>query len=262
MDFTKFLSPSDPQCADSLAHERKASKDVVEPLSLHLLGADYLERQELIVDILKAHSVFDKSKSPHLAHDARYRLALQRGAKLIHLARSHGWTDEDWDMALYLLDEMSPLALQKTMFKQTIVEQADERQRRYWLPKIDNWSIIGAYAQTEMGHGSNVQRLELTARYDTKTKQFILHSPTLTASKWWNGALGRTASHAIVVAQLFCPKSPSEPDLVSHGPHAFVVRIRAKRTHTPLPGIVVGDIGPKYGYASMDNGYMLFNQFA
>lgn len=30
-------------------------------------------------------------------------------------------------------------------------------------------------------------------------------------------------------------------------------------THKPLPGIAVGDIGPKYGYAPMDNGYMLFD---
>jgi hypothetical protein len=26
-----------------------------------------------------------------------------------------------------------------------------------------------------------------------------------------------------------------------------------------LDGIVIGDIGPKYGYPSMENGYMLFN---
>lgn len=28
-----------------------------------------------------------------------------------------------------------------------------------------------------------------------------------------------------------------------------------------MEGIVVGDIGPKYGYASMDNGYMLFDHY-
>jgi acyl-CoA oxidase len=31
------------------------------------------------------------------------------------------------------------------------------------------------------------------------------------------------------------------------------------KTHKPLPGIAAGDIGPKYGYAPMDNGYMLFD---
>ena len=33
------------------------------------------------------------------------------------------------------------------------------------------------------------------------------------------------------------------------------------KTNKPLEGIIIGDIGPKYGYASMDNGYMLFKNF-
>lgn len=45
----------------------------------------------------------------------------------------------------------------------------------------------------------------------------------------------------------------------SHGPQTFLLQIRDAKTHQPLPGIAVGDIGPKYGYASMDNGYMLFD---
>lgn len=31
------------------------------------------------------------------------------------------------------------------------------------------------------------------------------------------------------------------------------------KTHKPLPGIDVGDIGPKYGYNSKDNGFLLMN---
>ena len=113
-----------------------------------------------------------------------------------------------------------------------------------------------------MGHGSNVRGLELEARWDHEAKNFILHSPTLTASKWWPGSLGRTANHAIVVAQLMLPeKGGKESSYKSYGPHPFIVQIRDLATNKPLPGIVAGDIGPKYGYTSMDNGYMLFNQF-
>jgi acyl-CoA oxidase len=53
----------------------------------------------------------------------------------------------------------------------------------------------------------------------------------------------------------------AEEEYESHGPQPFIIRIRDQRTHQPLPGIVIGDIGPKYGYASMDNGYMLFDHF-
>jgi acyl-CoA oxidase len=73
--------------------------------------------------------------------------------------------------------------------------------------------------------------------------------------------MGRTANTAIVVAQLYVPKSPDSTELVHYGPHTFIVRIRDSKTHLPLEGIVVGDIGVKYGYAPMDNGYMLFNNF-
>lgn len=92
---------------------------------------------------------------------------------------------------------MSPYHLHASMFATTIKEQADETQKAYWMPNIQSWSIIGAYAQTELGHGSNVRGLECEARYDREAKEFIIHSPTLTASKWWNGSMGRTATHAV-----------------------------------------------------------------
>lgn len=47
-----------------------------------------------------------------------------------------------------------------------------------------------------------------------------------------------------------------------YGPHAFVVPIRDMATHMPLPGIRVGDIGPKFGYNGVDNGFLSFNHVA
>jgi acyl-CoA oxidase len=77
-----------------------------------------------------------------------------------------------------------------------------------------------------------------------------MNSPHLTASKWWIGSLGKTATHAAVMAQLIINGK-------SFGPHPFVVPIRDLKTHEPLPNIHVGDIGPKFGYNSMDNGFLL-----
>jgi acyl-CoA oxidase len=60
---------------------------------------------------------------------------------------------------------------------------------------------------------------------------------------------------------LLLPKKGSPSGYENHGVLPFIVQIRDSKTHQPLEGIAVGDIGPKYGYASMDNGYMLFDHF-
>lgn len=79
---------------------------------------------------------------------------------------------------------------------------ASEEQKKHWLPKIKNLDIIGAYAQTELGHGSNVASLETTATLDQATDEFVINSPKITSTKYWPGLLGHHASHATVFARL------------------------------------------------------------
>ncbi|KAJ1882253.1 hypothetical protein LPJ66_011185 [Kickxella alabastrina] len=43
------------------------------------------------------------------------------------------------------------------------------------------------------------------------------------------------------------------------GPHPVVVPIRSTEDHRPLPGITVGDLGPKFGFNAMDNGFLMLN---
>lgn len=131
--------------------------------------------------------------------------------------------------------------------------QGTPEQQELFLKKAENYEIIGCYAQTELGHGSNVRGLETTATWNPEDKTFTIHSPHLTASKWWIGSLGRTATHAVVMAQLIIGGKP-------YGPHPFVVQVRDLKTHAPLENIHVGDIGPKFGYNTMDNGFLLFNK--
>ena len=42
--------------------------------------------------------------------------------------------------------------------------------------------------------GTNVRGLETTATYDLKTEEFIMHSPTLSATKWWPGACEKSSN--------------------------------------------------------------------
>jgi len=70
------------------------------------------------------------------------------------------------------------------------------------MPDIDALRVHGAYAQTELGHGTNVQAVETTAVFDEKTDEIILNSPTITSYKFWPGELGYHANFPIVVARL------------------------------------------------------------
>jgi len=43
------------------------------------------------------------------------------------------------------------------MFELTIRYLASEEQVKEWLPQALSYKMIGNYAQTELGHGSNVR---------------------------------------------------------------------------------------------------------
>ncbi|KAH9633539.1 hypothetical protein HF086_013216 [Spodoptera exigua] len=150
--------------------------------------------------------------------------------------------------------EVSPFLLHMGMFVPTIMGQCTSEQMSYWLPRAMDMQIIGTYAQTELGHGTFIRGLETTATYDPETEEFVLHSPTLSSYKWWAGGLGNTANYCIVVAQLYTKGE-------CHGTHPFIVQIRDEDTHMPLPGITVGEIGPKMGFNTADNGFLGFDHY-
>lgn len=60
---------------------------------------------------------------------------------------------------------------------------------------------------------------------------------------------GKTATHAIVYAQLHTP------DGTCHGMNAFCVPIRDPQTYSPFPGVIVGDLGEKLALNGLDNGF-------
>ncbi|CAL5872466.1 uncharacterized protein PFLUO_LOCUS6730 [Penicillium psychrofluorescens] len=257
------LKPAAPDGATTIQAERKRSNVDINALAQHLLGNEFLERQTRILSLLQQDHLFSKAQQGNFGHPERYKLGLARAKRLRQMADKYNWDDEDHEMAKHLVDDVSPYQLNVSMFRQTLLEQTSPEQKKYWMDLHASWTTIGAYAQTELGHGSNVRGIELTARWEPRTKEFVLHSPTLTASKWWNGSLGRTATHSVIAAQLLLPEKDSSGKTVykNYGHHLFVSRVRDAETHKPLPGLVIGDIGPKYGYASMDNAYMLFNNF-
>jgi len=120
---------------------------------------------------------------------------------------------------------------------------------KFRVPLAENYKLVGCYAQTEIGHGSDVQSLETVAEFDVSKDEFILDSPTVSSAKMWPGDLGIYSTHAMVFAQLRIKG-------VNHGVQPFLVPIRDMDTHEILPGVEAGDIGPKLGYGTKDNGYL------
>jgi len=118
------------------------------------------------------------------------------------------------------------------LFVPTILGQGSEEQIGAWLPRALTFQLVGSYAQTELGHGSNVRGLQTIATYDKKTQEFIINTPSLGATKWWNSNAGIVATHAAVYAQLLI-------DGKEHGVHVFFVQLRDEN-HRFLPGVQAG----------------------
>jgi len=117
---------------------------------------------------------------------------------------------------------------------------------------------MGCYGLTELGHGSNVRGMEITAEFDKESQSFILNSPSQTAIKFWIGSLAKTATNACIFAQLWISEDGKN---VNKGVHAFAFPIRDRSTHITLPGLEVGDCGHKKGLNGVDNGWIKFNNF-
>ena len=50
-------------------------------------------------------------------------------------------------------NETSPLYLHMGMFAPTLESQCNPEQKAKWMEKVENYEMIGTFAQTELGHG-------------------------------------------------------------------------------------------------------------
>eukprot|EP01025_Chloroclados_australasicus_P006951 TRINITY_DN12201_c0_g1_i2.p1 TRINITY_DN12201_c0_g1~~TRINITY_DN12201_c0_g1_i2.p1 ORF type:complete len:635 (+),score=72.29 TRINITY_DN12201_c0_g1_i2:57-1907(+) len=133
----------------------------------------------------------------------------------------------------------------------TIARLGTQKHHDKYLNGIDNLSLPGCFAMTELAHGSNVMGIETTAHYDEQSQQFIINTPDDTASKFWIGGAGQHAQICTVFAQLYVKGQ-------WQGPHVFVVRLRDQHGRV-CPGVRIADNGPKMGMNGVDNGRIWFS---
>ncbi len=125
------------------------------------------------------------------------------------------------------------------------------RHHREHLPGMLDVSVPGCFAMTERGHGSDVQSLETTATHDPDTDEIVVHSPTPSATKDYIGNAAADGRMAAVFARLVVAGE-------DHGVHCVLVPVR-DAAGAVLPGVTIGDDGPKGGLPGVDNGTLAFD---
>jgi acyl-CoA oxidase len=153
-------------------------------------------------------------------------------------------------LAMGELSLMVKAGVQFGLFGGAVLHLGNAEHHRRYLADIASGRLLGCFAMTEHGHGSDVAALRTTATYDPATEEFVLDTPDDDARKEYIGNAARDGRIAAVFAQLVTGGR-------SHGVHAFLVPIRGEDGN-PAPGVRIEDCGLKAGLNGVDNGQLWF----
>src|SRR3954463_382252 len=95
-------------------------------------------------------------------------------------------------LAQYDLSLMVKAGVQWGLFGGAIENLGTKRHHDLYIRDLINLDLLGCFAMTETGHGSDVQSLETTATYDLTTQEFVINSPTPSSRKDY---IGGAAAH-------------------------------------------------------------------
>jgi acyl-CoA oxidase len=154
-------------------------------------------------------------------------------------------------MAFGDLSVLVKVGVQFGLFGGAILQLGTARHHDAYLRDVVSAELLGCFAMTETGHGSNVQALGTTATYDLESREFVITTPDDAARKDYIGNAAAHARVAVVFAQL-------EIGGRSVGVHAFVVPIR-DLSGQAMPGVRISDDGRKIGLNGVDNGRIAFD---
>ena len=143
------------------------------------------------------------------------------------------------------------VGVQFGLYGGAILQLGSKHHHDAYLEDLVTGDLLGCFAMTETGHGSNVQALGTFATYDVESREFVITTPDDRSRKDYIGNAAAHAHSAVVFAQLQIGGK-------SEGVHAFVVPIRDKKGR-PLDGVRIEDDGAKIGLNGVDNGRLWFD---
>eukprot|EP00742_Colponemidia_sp_Colp-10_P005980 GILJ01006400.1.p1 GENE.GILJ01006400.1~~GILJ01006400.1.p1 ORF type:complete len:725 (+),score=118.57 GILJ01006400.1:235-2175(+) len=157
-----------------------------------------------------------------------------------------------WVESLLSLDlaACAKMTIHYNMFGACVLNLGTEVHEKF-LDEIDSLEGFGCFAMSELGHGSNARQLETTARYDPATDEFVIHTPTDNAQKYWIGNAKNDARYAAVFAQL-------NVGGVEYGVHVFIVPLR-NTDGSICTGVRIAEVGHKMGLNNIDQGRIWFD---
>ncbi len=148
------------------------------------------------------------------------------------------------------LSVLVKVGVQFGLFGGAIQQLGTERHHERYLRPLITGELLGCFAMTETGHGSNVQAIGTVATYDVEAGEFVITTTREDAAKDYIGNAAAHGELAVVFAQL-------EVGGEGRGVHAFVVPIRVDGE--PAPGVRIEDDGLKMGLNGVDNGRLWFD---
>lgn len=140
--------------------------------------------------------------------------------------------------------------VQVNLFAGTILGLGNSKQVAL-LDEIQKAGRLGCFCLTERMAGVNSGLIvNTTCTWDDSRQMFLLDCPNDGAKKNWISQ-GLTAELAVVVATLIVKGK-------SHGPHAFLMRIR--QNGQPVQGVTMEDMGSKTIGNDLDNAAIMFSK--
>jgi len=212
-----------------------------------------MKQRENARKLFSSHPAFQPNpQEEYLSYADQYKSQLEHAAAAIEMTRNNPSfmvQHMAGKIAMSDLFKTNGIGIHFFMFLTFLKGNGTKEQHEKWLELAQEGKFMGCYCQTELGHGSNLRGLETMATFDKKTDEFIIHSPTLTSLKWWPTGM-YASTHAVVMANLVL-------DGKACGVQGFFVQLRDEKGHL-LPGVEVGEMGPKIDKWKSNVGYARF----
>ncbi|MGI8664699.1 MAG: acyl-CoA dehydrogenase [Jatrophihabitans sp.] len=221
------------------AEQREVARKLSDrPLFRPVVGASVAEQRARALEQLKTLSAEGLTG---LGFPVEYGGAGDLGASIVAFEM----------LAMGDLSLMVKVGVQFGLFGGAVLHLGNPGHHERYLADICAGRLLGCFAMTEHGHGSDVAALRTTASYDPATDEFVLDTPDDDARKEYIGNAAQDGRLAAVFAQLMTGDQ-------SNGVHAFLVPIRDPAGN-PMPGVRIADCGPKAGLNGVDNGQLWFS---